>query len=463
MDKYIELLLNKKYLELSNINFIDELASIKYKGKYLIEYLLELGIHSENMDNYLVHHEEFAIYYLKYNIIKPLMNCSLAVLLKKVNGILIMDLVLNKLNDQDKIDLYYNIRKNSFNDFYYYEQDIIKIFLNHGIILPNTFVNTYNNISNDQLDDSNKLINEFLETFKDTDFKLLNFIVNELKRNLKTNHERTSLDIKKLIEFKKKYPNFKFIDTKNRGGESFDPNSLEFKINTTNSLMYNHEFSHFLYESFEDKESLLDEYEKIRSKVDTNDNIIKIKKYLSVFHQQYESSKEIFKELYYDNIRKKYKSFENYVESVYISLKDDVPSLIEIWNSETKTISYPFIMEFNFKDIVLNFLENEKNEFIYFHLREQFSSLRMLENLLDSLLMGKLFDDLEFNCLSGHGSLYFNSLKTRSFDECLANYDALKKSGNKSLINDLYELVGDELIEFLNNYIKNNREGKNEK
>ena len=463
MEKYIELIENKKYMELANISFINELIEYKYKDKYLIEYLLENNIHSEAMDKYLVYHKEFVKFYLKYNTIKPLLNCSLKVLLDKIDGNLIIDIILDKLDDKDKIILYNNIRKNSFSDFHYYENDIIDIFLKHGIVVPKLFVTT-NIEKNIELDEEDKeLINNFLDVFKDNEFKILNFVVNELKKGLIKNHDRTVLDIKKLIEFKKNNSEFKFIDSKNRGGESYDAESLEFKTNTMSSLMFNHEFSHFLYESNEDTDSIIEEYENIRSKIDTEESLEKIKNYLNLYHSEYEKSKDKFIKLYYDKVKKMYGDFDNYVEHIYLEMKDSIPELIEIWNSETKSLSYPFVMEFNFKDIVFEYLEQEKNEFVYLNLKNYFSNYRMLENLLDALLNGKLFDDTSFKCLSGHGSFYFESLNTRSFDECLANYDALKKDNDESLLNDLEILVGSELINFLNNYIKINREVKNGK
>ncbi len=462
MDKYIKLLENNDFIAFSNISFINELVEYKYKDKYLIEYLLEQGIHSDKMDNYLMQHIDFLDYYLKYNIIKPILSCSLKVLLEKRNDKLILDIILDKISDQEKIILYNNIRKISFNDFYYYEKEIRYIFLKHGIVLPKLFISDETKDLNLLNESDQVLIEEFVNLFKDCDIKILDFVTNELKRNLNENHERAIIDIKKLIEFKKNHKDFKFIDSKNKSLESYDPKSLEFISNTRESLMYNHEFSHFLYSSFENQDDVLAEYEEIRCRIDNEENYQKIKKYLKEFHTEYEKSKDRFKTLYIKKVLKMYKSFDNYVEHVYRELKTDMPLLIEIFNSEKKTVNYPFVMEFNFKDVVLEYLENEKNEFIYFNQKKYFSEYRMLENLLDSIFKGKFFDDIDFKCISGHGSIYFDSLKTRSFDECLANYDAIKKSNNKEIIIVLKELIGDELILFLDNYIKKNREGSYE-
>ena len=103
MNRCIELLKNKDYESLSNLTFLDNLVEYQYDNKYLIEYLLELGIHSTKMDDYLIHHVSFVKYYLKYNIIEPLLNCHINVLFKKIDNNLVLDLILDKSDDEYKI------------------------------------------------------------------------------------------------------------------------------------------------------------------------------------------------------------------------------------------------------------------------------------------------------------------------------------------------------------------------
>ena len=461
MDQYIELIENKKYNNLSNISFISELVEKKYQDKYLIEYLLEQGIHSEKMDIYLKYHESFLPFYLKYNILKPILNCSLKVLFQKINGNLYFDLILDKLNDKDKIELYYNIRKSSYNDFHHKEREIIDIYLRHGIILPIMFVTTKLDIKDEVFFEDN-LILEFKEVFKDTDTNLLNFIVNELKRSFLTNQIRTKKDIKKLIDFKKNNPNFIFKDSKTLEG-SFDLAALTLGANTKDPLVFNHELSHLLYQGVENKE-LIDSYEEIRKKIDTNEYFLLIKKKMIVFHEKFLELNNTLDKLYDNKIIEFYGSLEKYIEKIYIDMKENTPEYLEIKDIETGNTSVPFITDVNLKDIALTFIESEKKEFIFKETRRIFSPYLMMENLVDSILKGKLFDDISFHCLSGHSSLYFEKEPTNSFDECLANYDAIKKSNDGSkIIKDLKNIVGDEIIIFLDQYIEKNREGKHGK
>ena len=459
MDKYIELLKKNNYEELANISFIDDLVKYKYQDKYLIEYLLKNNFHSDKMDKYLKFHENFIPFYLKYNIIKPLLNCSLNILLKKDNGELYFDLILDKLTDEDKIKLYYNLRKESYNDFQQLEREVIDIYLRQGIILPVVFVSTKLNKIDDVLIDS-EIINEFKELFKDTDIKLLNFLENEFKRCLIKDRKRTISDLKKIIEFKRKKTNFSFIVTRTLNG-SYSHKKLEIETNANDPLMFNHELSHFLFQEIEDN-NIVEEYEKIRKNIDTRDNYLRTKLFLMELHKKYDKLKQEIEEKYDKKIIEFYGSLDNYLKKIGIDMKNSNIEFLLVRNKETSRMRGVVIMDTNLDDIALSFIETEKFEYSIRECRRNFSAFLMLENMLDAIFKGKIFDDTELNCISGHGLFYFCGSDVIGFDECLANYDAICKSDNKNtIIKILKELIGEELIEFLNNYIKKNRVDKN--
>ena len=110
------------------------------------------------------------------------------------------------------------------------------------------------------------------------------------------------------------------------------------------------------------------------------------------------------------------------------------------------------------KLFVLELLTIEKNEYINNRVRKFFDKELMFENFLDAIFMGKLCDDMGDECLSGHSMIYFLEKESNSFDEVLANFDAIKKNNGGNLIEDLQLLVGDEIITFLNDYLIRNRE-----
>ena len=456
MDKYIELIKNNNYEELANINFIDELVKYKYQDKYLIEYLLEKGIHGSEMDDYLKYHDDFIPFYLKYNIIKPLLNCSLRVLLKRNNNDLYFDLILDKLNDEDKIKLYYNMRITSYNDFHELEREVIDIYLRHGIILPIMFISTkLNKIDEIPLD--YELIDEFKELFKDINLKLLNFLENEFKRSLIINPDRTINDLKKIIKFKKENPNFTFINSNVLDG-SFDYKTLELKTNSKDSLIFNHELSHFLYQITEDN-NILEGYENIRKTIDTENNLKRIKMFLMEIHLRYDKLKEEIEKEYDKKIREFYGSIDNYFKKIKLDMQDNKPEFLLVRNKNTNRDMGHIVTDSNLDDVTVSFMETEKFTYSMFECRKQFSPYLMLENMLDAIFNGKIFDDIELNCISGHGTFYFTKNKTNSFDECLADYDAIKKSlEGVKIIKILKQLIGSQLIDFLDNYIKINRE-----
>ena len=442
---YIELLKSQKYDELANIKFVCDLVEYKYDGKYLIEYLLEKGIHSNEMDNYL-----------KYNIIEPLLNCYLVILLEN-NG-LILDLLLDKLSDTNKINLYDNLKQSNYTIFLNNERKIIDIYLKHGIILPILFAKTKLEtipdtvVSADDLD----LINEFVKTFFDQEKEILDFIINEFKIGLSTNHLRTVNDIKKWIQFKKENPTFKFIKSNNVHG-NYDNNQKTMKL-TSDSLVFEHEFSHLLYSYFDNDKSSITLYEQLREKIDTSENLKKIEAYLSKLHKLYEDLKIEYAKKYFLKVNQMYGNMENYIEKIYMDIKNYYLEFLEIKDIERDTISYVSINNLNMKEVIRDFLNMEKEEFISINARKAFSPYLMFENLLDAVFLGKIFDDLDFKCLSGHGVLYFLKDNNRSFNECLANYDAIKKSSKSDLIKELRSLIGDDIINLLDKYIEKNRE-----
>ena len=99
---------------------------------------------------------------------------------------------------------------------------------------------------------------------------------------------------------------------------------------------------------------------------------------------------------------------------------------------------------------------------LFFCLTDYYANELYLENLLDAILKGKIWGhDLKVDSLSGHSKSYFRKEKTASFDECLANFDAIKNSKNADkLLNKLREIVGDELVFFLDNYVNEKRNSK---
>ena len=443
--------------KLLTISDITDLTKYKYKNRFLIEYLLEKNIHSLAMDKYLSFNPEWIYFYVKYNIIKPLLNIHLMPLLYKYQNHLLLDLVLDILDDNDKITLYNNFKINSYWDYHNYEDEVIKSYLKKGIKLPKIFVNSQfvkNSASISRKDE--ELIEEFKDTFCDQSDIVINAFVVEIKNRLKVNQKRVFLDIKKLINYKRKNPLFKIELLNNAEGE-YDASKLKIAIDPHRVFTLSHELSHLFYDKMDSKRDILSEYEDIRLLIDNDEVKDKIIKYLKVFHQRYHEMENIFQELYYLNIRKKYHSYNNYIKKICDDMIKNKPDIITT-NDVNNTIF--FVEEDSILDIVSELLTIEKNEYIRNHVRNFYSEELMLENLLDALLYGKIFDEfVNIDCLSGHSNIDFLKNDSLSFDECLANYDAINNSRKGiKLLSDLESLVGKEIIEFLDRYLVMNRD-----
>ena len=457
-DDYINLIVQNKLEELAKVHYLDNLVKYQYNNKYLIEYLLENNIHSQEMDNFLTYNASYATFYLKYNIIEPLLNCHLKTLLNVNNKELILDTLLSKLDHKNRIKLYENIKEQSYWYFRDYEDYVIKSFEKYGVILPKIFIQNKTNKEKVNLANQNKLLLEELKlAFNDHSYIILDIVINELKHELISNEKYTIFEIKELIKYKKNHPNFKFIISNTSNG-SFNPENETMEITPYRKGVLSHEISHLIFDQNEKASyETVKEYEKICDNIENNDEIInKIVDYLQKFHQQYHNRRIVYEKKYYDELKDRYQTYENYIKKV----------CQDLINSNTQTISVEydrkigfFVSSDNIKDVATELLIIEKEEYIKNELNNYYTEELMLENLLDALLHGRILDDLlDVECLSGHSFFQFIEEPSLSFNECIANYSVIRKSRKATeLIDDLDKLTNNQLTSFLDEYFEKNR------
>ena len=458
-DKYIEMIKNNDYNSLANILFINDLIKFKYNDKYLLEYLLERNITNSQMDEKAKYNIDFASLYLKYGYYKKLLNCSLTVLLEENQDGIFLDSLLKKINDDEKIELYDNFRIKSYNLYRINESKIVNSFNKAGVNIPTIFISNNSNYDYLIREEDKEIINELIDTFSDQKKEVLHLLINEFKRRLLINHDRAVNDIEKLIEYKMNNKEFTFSISKDTEG-SFDKDNKKFLVGKNLSMVFDHELSHFLFQIYENN-NILSDYENIRNKIDTQDNIKIIKEYLKVFHQKYLEKKKEYEKEYYNLINQKYGSYDNYILFICKDILNNKDKIDMFIINDLMLPLFDVSSNEEVKDVVLELLNVEKEEYINYSVRRFYDKELMLENMLDALLMGKIADDTEEECLSGHSGIYFMEIENRSFDECLADYDAIvKKDNNFLILKDLERLIGKELIDFLNDYIEKNRENK---
>ena len=461
--EYNRLIYSGKLNELADIWNISDLTRYIYLHKYLLEFLLEKDIHTTRMDNYVCNDIEWIKLYIKYDIIKPLLNLPLEKLLLIDNNELILETLIKKLNLENRIELYNNLKKNSYWLLRKNETLIKKIYLKYNIELPELFIklpSLYdNNLPVNEKFES--LIKEFRKTFSDTSDIILDIYVNEFIRKSKINMKRACIDINKLIEYKKRYKAFnlainEFLDEEEIYTGEYDSVKKRIVINKEHHDTFAHELSHMFYDELENPSDALNViYKTIQDKLTSQKTIDRIVDYLKEFHERYNSMKLLFRELYYHEIYRRFGNFNNYCNKIYYDIIDNELETIVLDNNDT-TI---YIDDDHLEEVVIELLSDECNEYVKTLIHNYYSEELMLENLLDAFLKGNIFDDkYDVVCLSGHSRKSFKKEKNLSFNEVLADFDAIKNSSKANiLINKLRELIGDELVDYLEDYLNKNR------
>ena len=466
--EYNKLIYNNRLYELSEIWNLSDLTRYIYLKKYLLEFLLEENIHTTRMDNYAYKDILWMKLYLKYGITKPLLKTPLDKLLVMNNNELLLETLLKNLNTKEKIELYNNFKYNSYWLLRKNETLIKNIYDRYNIDIKNDFIvipsiNEKNIPSNSILE---LVLKKFRKEFSDVDKNVLNVYINEFKRKAKVDKERTYIDILKLIEYKKNNKNFKltideYLDDEVSSGE-YDSEKARIVINNYSHDIFSHELSHLFYDELENpKDTLNVIYKTIQDKIVTKKTIDKIISYLKEFHQRYKYMKNIFRELYYTEIRKNFGDFNEYCNRIYDDILKYEPDTITIDNHDT-TI---YVDYDNLEDAVIELINDECDAYVKILLKNYYSEELMLENLLDALLKGKIHaNTYDIDCLSGHDKKSFRKDKNLSFNEVLADFDAIKNSTKANvLINKLREIVGNELVDYLEDYIDKNRKLKTKK
>ena len=457
--KYIESFEQKKY-DVFEKNELLKDGLLDYQGKTIIEFLLDNDFHNNEMDNFASYSKEWAYYYIKYNILKPVMQCKLEILLSYEKGKKIIDYLLEKIDDNEKIELYHHIQRYDYWQFHMMEDEIIKIYKNHGVILPKIFVsNSFTRNTSPIVSDD--IFQEFTRTYIDQDKEIIEYILRIFKKNYQINSGRTTNDMLKLIDYKKQNPEFRIYNSNSIEG-GFNPTEKFLKINTVSELIFNHELSHIIFEMCESEKSDQDvkKFDELRQPILKGDYQNKIISYLKRFHESFEKFKVKYHETYRKEIVKKYGSLNEYIKHICVSIIESKSNIIKLSHIDSLP-DYYFLDEVDIPDVALEVIKTEEEEYVTYMARHHFASQLVIEDLLDAIYIGDIYDELfDIDCLCGHGIFYYMFDEKLPFNECLANYDAIKKLPNNSgIMNDLRNLIGDEMIMFLDNYLVKNREG----
>ena len=482
---YIRFLINKDYDKILEKSYyrLHELIDNRYIGKTILEHLLKEKIHNRVMDNYAIKHKEWISLYIKYDVVEPLIKSNLKELLSLDGKELLLDKLLKKLNMKQKMILYKNMKSNNLWLFAVNEDIIINSYAKHNINLNKRFI-TSPRISDQNINvgsSFNDLLLEFRKSFSDHDECSLNTAINEFKRKVKIDHYRTVNDIKLFIDYKKQCPNLKILTEnitllKEEDVAAYYPNTKTIIINNYEKDVLSHEFSHLLFCEFELENIVKDNpnnpiyfeavYSIYKNKIKESRKE-EIKKYINDLHERFENMFSVFNTLYIKEINRKYGNRYNYMYQIFFDILGNKPE--SIWIDKDKEVHIYISDTTNKEEIneifntILNLIDNLRNKYICDLTLNYYREELNLENLLDAIVDGDIFSKkYSKKCLSGHSKKYFRSNRFHSFDEAIADYDAIKNSYKANqLITKLRSIVGDDMVDLLEEYLDNRK--RNEK
>ena len=456
-NEYNRLIRNNKLEELSEIWNISDFTRYKYLNKYVLEYLLEKGIHNTRMDNYAINDILWVKLYLKYKIVKPLEKCPLELLLVKNGDEPLLESLLKVMKTREKIRLYKHIKYEGYYLYHYMEQAIIDLFYKYDIIIPKTFLEYPTIINKDMLKKSkdDKLIQDFKNTYNDISPEILDYFISELYKKKSIDPKRPYYDIVQLIIKKKQNPDYKLgVKNINCFTEDYafcDYNNLV--INKYWSGNLTHEISHF---EFANEDNDYSSFNKLIKNVYQKKSIEKITNYLNEFHDRFIETSKVFEKIYYKEAYEQFGGILNYFSIILLDIKYAKPDIINISLPEQIQI---VTNNKTYFEITKEFIKEELVDFKTICTMNYYYEELSLENLLDALLKGGICDEkYDITSFSGHHEDYLTNTKDSILDECLANYEVIKYSRKRSyLIPKLRELVGNKIVDYLEDISNENR------
>ena len=268
-------------------------------------------------------------------------------------------------------------------------------------------------------------------------------------------------ELYKLIEIKKRnYKDFCYVI--NDDGAFFNKKQVNIDVNVINTI--NHETSHALH-YYLTKEEIPDNYDEVVERVKNDSEIFNR---INEFSKKYERITEILKE----SLSKT--RISDYIDNKYSGEKlEEVTKFLESSKEEKKEKLKDSYSE-EVLDILLDktyskdaFIEQRKKveeiELLKAIIYSEYDSYLAIADIVDAVFGGKQFSGVLFDnkgenvkASAGHGVSYYGPREDKRFCEMVANYGSIIKSKESAeTINYLRKIVGDELVDMIENfYIK---------
>ena len=474
-------LLAYMFLHEEKINDLFMLISPK---ETIIEYLLKsndprinyrhLALNVDKLNN-----EDFIDTYLlftKYNKLEYLYSFSINDLLDvKYKNSSLLDLFIERSPELTKKMIEYFKLDTNIDIILYFKLKGLEFDTKHGInfdILDDeAYAEEYLNKQNQQIKNSidyslltedeitllmeleDLLINENNKSIIDT-------IVLSYALQLSANNENAFIELQKIVQIIKENPNLKVQKSKNYSYFN-SQNGLSINISNINNI--NHELGHLFHYYLANEETpqeLEDILEQIRNDESIKNKINLISK--TLINKMKKLDDEISIE--YDEWSKKYlsefktKEIEEFIE---MSKESKIEHYLSLGYT-AEELNLVLDESFTTEQYLLNQKRIKCEEMSNNILISYYSELMAICDIVDAIFQGDFYnsklktqDNEEIKGVFGHGIGYYYS-QDIVFQEIIANYSLLIKSDRKEeAISILKIMIGNELIDLLNNFYQN--------
>lgn len=278
-------------------------------------------------------------------------------------------------------------------------------------------------------------------------------------------HEYAIQELKQLIQIKKSNPKFSYVY--DDGKSCFGAPRVYIDKPLISTI--NHETGHALHYYLAENK-VPEEYYELAAKVRSNPKIIdKVYSY----SRQYQSFKsELRSSIDKSGIRKYYEKLAQGLNKTIV-LNQISGTKIKFFSSINyhTRLDPSFDVEqilsqmFNYDEFLKQRVNIEVKEMVCLTLRNYYSSLLAISDILDSIFLGRVMNEAIFDShgekierATGHGIQYYKYRpESTPFKEIVANYsDILKSKNGENMINYLRSIIGDEMVDLIDNFYKHN-------
>lgn len=312
------------------------------------------------------------------------------------------------------------------------------------------------------MEEGEKLLKELEELFLTdgkSDKNLISGLIVGYRNALIIDYDINIEEVKKLIEIKKENKDM-FCYIKSDNGSYFSPREGAVFCENANTNTMLHETGHALHSYIANMKTPRD-YQEIVERARKNPEVLAKAEEYAINYRQILHSVTLLVEQRYNDFFKGYYNSKK-VEEIKINLNK---------SKEEKKKEYKDLQISEEQlDIILSdmytpeeYIEHQKRIFIDENvdaiLRNEFGSLFLIGDIIDAIYEGKLYSGTLKNSrgekiasTGGHGLNYYYATD-HGFDEMIANFAAIKKTGDAEDKLQMFKaIVGDEVYDMISNF-----------